>query len=789
MQKLTFPLFQTLWIGLVALLFATAFPAYSQIDFSNGELDIEADDVDYDSTASLIKARGKVHIKNGSTDVYANAIDYDMGAGVAHCRDNVTIFKDGVTYKGQEMIYNTNTGEITATDLRTGMSPMMIHANEINLTSDQTDPIEMLDGVMTTHDSSDPNYRLKAKKITVYPNEKIVFRNLSVYAGDKRVFWLPYLSQPLNEELGYHWLPGFRSNWGAFLLNRYGFMIDDHTLATLRLDLRAERGFAGGVDLKSMRHADNPNFGNFSIYGASDNAPEEARNGRLRDDDEIPSKDRYRVNLQHRVYLPGPEESTLYVDIDVNKISDEFFYEDFFEAEARIDPQPDNIINVVKEFPRGTFSLLTRFRANDFYTTDTRLPEAALEFTKAPIFNTSLFYAGETTAGVYTSRLGTRERREIQDRIDQLTLERDPLADPPNPSSQLARDLLLTELDRQDLLDDLTGRLDDRGFTRFDTLHEVSAPKQLFGWLSIVPKVGFRATAYSDIEGDVGSDTRVLGYAGLDASFKLSKDYENISMPRLGIDQGVRHIVQPYINYMNVSGDDQNPDIGQIDRLVPSTKLRPIDQTQITAIDSIQSSNILRAGVQHRLQTRRDGIAHNWLELNTYFESYFEDPEFDRSTSNLYTDLTWSPLPWLRVNVESQLPVFGGNGDFDYTEINSRITFMPTKNFEFSVGDRYLSDHPFFEDSNLLDLRAYLRLNDRWGIGARHRYEFDDSVLELQQYTLHYNMTSWTAAFGALVRDNRGGDNELGIVFMLTLRDFPQVNLPIELDPSGGGGE
>ena len=114
---------------------------------------------------------------------------------------------------------------------------------------------------------------------------------------------------------------------------------------------------------------------------------------------------------------------------------------------------------------------------------------------------------------------------------------------------------------------------------------------------------------------------------------------------------------------------------------------------------------------------------------------------------------------------------------------------MPTKNLELSIGDRYLKDHPFFEDSNLLDLRAYLRLSDRWGLGMRHRYEFDDSTLELQQYTLHYNMTSWTAAFGALVRDNRGGDQELGLVFMMTLRDFPQVSLPIELDPSGGGSE
>ena len=591
------------WAGLAAL-FLLLVPASAQLDYSAGELEIEADDVDYNSTSKLIEARGRVHIKNGPTDIYAQEADYDMEAGVFHCRNQVSIYKDGVTYKGEAMIYNTNTGEITAQDLRTGMTPMMIEADEINLEADANEAIEMLHGTMTTHDSSDPNYRMKAKKITVYPNEKIVFRNLSVYAGDRRVFWLPYLSQPLDAELGYHWLPGFRSNWGAFLLNRYGFMIDDHTLATIRLDLRAKRGVGAGIDFKSMRHADNENFGTFSLYGVSDNAPAEARNGRIRDEDNTPSKTRYRVNLQHRVYLPGPEESTLWVDFDINKISDAFLYEDFFENEARIDPRPDNIINVQKTFDRGTISLLGRFRLNDFHTVDERLPELAIDFTKAPIFNTSLFYAGETSAGVYNSRLGTEEREQIQKRIDQLTMPVDPLdpdADPPDPNSQLAKDLLLTELERQDLLDDLNSRLDNRGFTRFDTFHEVSMPKQLFGWLSVVPKVGFRATSYSDIEGDVGSDTRTLAYGGIDASFKLSKNYDSVSMPKLGVEQGLRHIAQPYVNYMNVSGDELNPDIGKIDRLVPSTRLRPIDPTQYTAIDSLGSSNVARYGIHNRL--------------------------------------------------------------------------------------------------------------------------------------------------------------------------------------------
>jgi hypothetical protein len=44
-------------------------------------------------------------------------------------------------------------------------------------------------------------------------------------------------------------------------------------------------------------------------------------------------------------------------------------------------------------------------------------------------------------------------------------------------------------------------------------------------------------------------------------------------------------------------------------------------------------------------------------------------------------------------------------------------------------------------------------------------------------------------AVGGLVRDNRGS-NEYGIVLSLTLKDFPSVSLPLDLDPNptGRGG-
>lgn len=44
-------------------------------------------------------------------------------------------------------------------------------------------------------------------------------------------------------------------------------------------------------------------------------------------------------------------------------------------------------------------------------------------------------------------------------------------------------------------------------------------------------------------------------------------------------------------------------------------------------------------------------------------------------------------------------------------------------------------------------------------------------------------------ALGGLVRDNRG-ENEYGLVLSFTLKDFPNVSIPLDLDPNptGRGG-
>jgi hypothetical protein len=81
-------------------------------------------------------------------------------------------------------------------------------------------------------------------------------------------------------------------------------------------------------------------------------------------------------------------------------------------------------------------------------------------------------------------------------------------------------------------------------------------------------------------------------------------------------------------------------------------------------------------------------------------------------------------------------------------------------------------------------------MNENWGFSMNHVYEMDDQTLEFQSYSVHRDLSSWSASIGAMVRDNRNGESDFGLLFSLTLKDFPQVSIPLDMDPNptGRGG-
>jgi hypothetical protein len=337
---------------------------------------------------------------------------------------------------------------------------------------------------------------------------------------------------------------------------------------------------------------------------------------------------------------------------------------------------------------------------------------------------------------------------------------------------------------------------------RFDTFHQFTYPKTYFGWLSVVPRVGVRATYYErtgqfvqadslfndtfpavGTVQDEGAGTRFLFNVGVEASFKLSRPYEGVQIRWLGLD-GLRHVIQPYTNFSWVSNPTLKPgDILPFDRFIPSTQIPPIDFPQFVATDSIDHETVWRLGIRNRLQTRRDNTTMNWLEVDNYFDINFKNPYQPGHYSDFVTNVRFNPVPWLALVVNSQLPVFS---EKQFWEINTYLSWTVTPSLDISLGDLYLDHNPNFTNSHQIYLQTYYRLNDNWGFSIYENYEATIGRFQEQRYIIHRDLSSWVASLGLITRDNGGGKQDVGVQLILTLKDLPRFGLPVDLNPSSG---
>jgi LPS-assembly protein len=711
----------------------------------------------------IARAENNVVIHYGEATIYCDYAEYNPETRDVLVRGNVRIYRPEGLFTGERAVYNLETKQLRGADFAGDQYPFRFSGDTIS--SIGTGDFLVKDALFTTSDSSKPDYQLRARTVRIYPDDRVIFSNVTLFIGRTPVFWFPYLYQSLKEDTSFTITPGYTSVWGGFLLTQYTFPIAEKMTGQFRLDLRSKRGVGVGFESKFAYGKNDRSWGNFRSYYTDDASPGTTRTGK--DREEVDSA-RYRVQLEHRMFITDD----LYASIDVHKISDPRFLEDFFEGEFRGNPQPDNVVSVTQWNENYTLTLIARSQVNSFFETTERLPEVVLDIKRQPLFGSGFFYEGETG--------GAFLRRNFED----------------------------------------DSTLPDYDTFRFDSFHQILYPGTYFGFLSFVPRIGARGTYYGDsgafelntvtmtvdslVPGEEprkittterlltsdGSVFRPVFNTGFEASFKFSKPFEQVQSRLWGLD-GLRHVVQPYTNVSFVMAGEDPDGLYQFDRFNPSTQLPPLDFPQFTAIDSIPDWSVVRLGVRNRLQTRRDNQTFNWLELDTFVDVNIDEPRFpgiayeEGTFSNVFNNLRWNPVPWVRFSLDTQFPLL----DSGFTEVNTTLNFLVNRDWQLILGDRYINGNPFFEDSNVIDVGTFYQFNENWAISLRERFEVEDSRLESQRYEIHRSLSSWIASLGMIIRDN-GDKNDYGVLLTFSLKDLPEVTLPIAFDPGaiGPGG-
>ena len=773
----------------------------------------------------IATATSNVRIQTSDASIYCDRADYNVDTHEAELTGNVRIYRLDTSIVANHAIYNFDTKGIRALDF-SGTRPPFAFNGVSGFSPGAGAQYNVRQGSFTTDDSSQPDYHLDAHRIRIYPDDRLVYVGATLYIGTTPVFYFPYFYQSLDQQSGYTISPGDSSEYGAYLLTGVTFPITEHLTGLARLDFRSQRGVGVGLNLTykpNRRPPTPPGTSGLQPFASDDNpgvatvgSQESSPNNSLGSDrttadsaqpgyeatgealsrqihtnetlqlltyfthDDEPTlnrtslerlpinSDRYRVKLEGTSFITDD----LFFKVDADKLSDRYLLQDFYEGEFTRDPNPDNVLFATYYQPNFITTLTVRGQLNTFFDTTERLPELALDVPRLPLAGSGFFYEGESSAGYL--------KRTFDDQSS------------------------LPEYDA----------------FRVDTFHQFTFPQTLFGWLSVVPRAGLRATYYSrsapaneaarnlqsagdtplvqstvdagDVtDGDYlglrnaikqfktrGDVIRPVADVGAEVSFKLTRVYDDVESRALGLDE-IQHIIQPYANFLAVEDfgvDSQR--LLQFDRRVPSTQLQPIDFPQQTAIDSIDNESVVRLGVRNRLQTKRDALTFDWLEVDTFFQ-IGNDPNQRSNISNVFNQLTFRPVPWFTATVDSQLPIFTPHSGF--TEINSAVSFQATRNLDISISHRYLDNNPFFVNSSLLRLNVYYRLDDNWAASFSERYEFANGVLQAQSYTIYRDLTSFVGSLGLTVRDNNGV-TDIGIALNFTLKGIPRVSLPAGFD-------
>ncbi len=692
-------------------------------------VDIVAEHFAADEATGWVTARGNVVVRHGDTELRADRVQLNTVSGEVIAEGHVLLVRlgQGAT-SGERLAYNYKTGEglTSAMDLRTGL--YRVRAEESRRRADGTIDLKGVSVTTCTNQPGRWHYHVRGRTATLRPDDYVAVQGATPVFMGLPFFYLPWWRKDLDRHYGWRFVPGYESDWGAFLLSTYKFrLIDlgdgDRVESRTHLDYRTERGPAIGEDLVWQAGPPGERSEGFvSVYYLDDDRPMDADYDRdpMRD---LVEEDRYRFTVRHDAFL-SPRDRLL---VRASYLSDSYLLEDFYHEEYRRLVQPDNFATYTHVGDDHVAGLGVYRRLNKFYDSVNRLPDAWFDVLRTEIGDSPVYYESQ-------SRGGWIERA---------------FADYDNPSNMPAADY---------------------DTMRFDTRHAFYLPQTLFGFLNVVPRAAYRGTYYDDsrrqetrtlaadaggrpvtetVDVADGASFRSLFELGLESSFKAYGLFEDNA-------SRYRHVVEPYVNYT----------------FMPRPNLRPRETYHFDAIDTLDKTHQARFGTRQQIQRKTGERVRTPLDADIYGIYAFETAEAgdDAGLRIIGLDSIFRPADNIRLQVDAEYDVDESEMDF----VNTWLSLWH--------GDLWEASGEFFyrpDECTLFSGGLTYALSDAWSCNLNGRYEAETSRLEevggYLQYCLDCLAFRLRGCFlpGFTRDDGSERKDEYRISFYVWLRAFP----------------
>ncbi len=722
-------------------------------------LDVRADNLEMDSVKRMLVASGHVLIRKNPDNLRADHAVVNLDTMDVIADGNVTLEQGSAAWAGQKLRYNFKTGQGDFGGFTAYMDPFYIKSKSSYQEKNGEYVIENAD--LTPCEGKNPLAYMHARKVWISPGHHIRAKHVVLYLGGVPVMYAPYWSQNIGDPNFISVVPGYNRRMWAYLLTAFNYRISKKVEAASHIDLRLRRGVAVGQDIMwsasgnakqlSTERYMNPTpdepwafmgkknwenmsvpgevseeedawFGDAIAYYARDAWPDEGKA-----QDYTIGENRYRMRLYHSQNL-GEHD---YFLAQINYLSDPKFIEQYFREEYKSSPDPDNYFVFTHHTDHYTLSMEIEQRLNDFYTSLNRTPILTLDISRQQIMESPFYYQGKTDAGYFS----------------------------------------------QEWESNLTNEQNYAAF-RFDTDHTIYYPKKFFGFLTTIPRVGYRGTWYSATKQDytnlvvnpvlntngvpvisngvpvttvttnilmerMGAQYRNLYQLGMENSMKAFKVWETYPGD---IINNVRHIVEPYTDYT----------------FVPEPNVLATNLYHFDGSDSLGMQNSLLFGIRNKIQTKRHTI-YDLLYVDIWTAYRFQTEPTQNVLSNVAFDVRSSPFDWLILRVDGSYDTYAPT----FQTFNTRLTVLDRTFWSYEVEHRY-------EESNSSLLFNTLTISPYvgWRFSGYCRYEFEDSTLEEYGLSVQRMFGCLTAKVGFDWLDE---DYDVWLQFWFT--EFPKVRV------------
>ena len=193
----------------------------------------------------IATADDNVVVKYKEDTIYADHVIFDRSTKVLIANGNVRLFSGTRLYRGESFTYNLDTKAMESSSFLGEEYPKLLSAKHV--TTPEINHYRLTNATFSTSNREVPSFHLAASTVEYRPNDEVVLKNVLLYIGEVPVFYFPIFVQSLvDTRPAYQFEVGAGGQFGAFLENKYNFVVDNNLRGTVEFDVREKRGYAGG---------------------------------------------------------------------------------------------------------------------------------------------------------------------------------------------------------------------------------------------------------------------------------------------------------------------------------------------------------------------------------------------------------------------------------------------------------------------------------------------------------------------------------------------------------------